>query len=97
MGQELLQRLRTLALDYGRRRPGGRAIGLNLRRLRTHLESALLREVADAALLVCGCCSTLAMGWGAANSALHVERDSQNVMFNPSSRTVAALRLLNRS
>ena len=37
-------------MSYGKRRPGGgKPVGLNLRHLRLHLESALLREVADTA------------------------------------------------
>ena len=63
-GQSLLCRLRRAALDFGRRRPGGGLpFGLNLRRLRARLEAALLREVADTALLALGCRSSLALGW----------------------------------
>lgn len=69
-GLDLLVRLRRLALDYGKRRPGGgRPVGLNLRRLRVRLEAALVREVADAALLALGCKSSLAINWGAAMHA----------------------------
>ena len=66
-GLALLRRLRRMALDFGKRRPGGgKPVGLNLRRLRARLEAALVREVADTALLAMGCKSTLALGWGAA-------------------------------
>jgi hypothetical protein len=66
----LLTRLRRAAMDFGKRHPGGgRPVGLNLRRVRLHLESALLREVADTALLALGCKASLAMGWHAAQQA----------------------------
>ena len=68
-GSDLLKRLRRMALDYGKRRPGGKPMGLNLRKLRARLEAALLRETADTALLAMGCQSTLALGWGAAMQA----------------------------
>lgn len=69
-GLALLQRLRRMSLDYGKRRSGsGRPVGLNLRELRARLEAALLREVADVALLSLGCRSTLALGWSAAAHA----------------------------
>ena len=48
-------------------------MGLNLRRLRARLETALLREVADAALLAMGCKSSLAMGWGSAVQAMRAQ------------------------
>jgi hypothetical protein len=69
-GLNLLRRLRRMAMDYGKRRPGGgRPVGLNLRRLRARLEAALVREVADIALLSMGCLSSLAVGWNAARHA----------------------------
>ena len=69
-GLDLLKRLRRAALDYVKRRPGGgKPVGLNLRRLRLRIEAAVLREVADTALLAMGCRSSLAMGWGAARHA----------------------------
>ena len=69
-GLALLRRLRRLALDFGRRRPaGGKPLGLNLRRLRARLEAAVLREVADGALLAMGCRASQALGWAAAAHA----------------------------
>ena len=69
-GLALLRRLRRMAMDFGKRRPGGgRPIGLNLRKLRARLEATLLREIADVALLSMGCRSSLAIGWGAAAHA----------------------------
>ena len=74
-GHALLARLRRAALDYGKRKPGGgRPVGLNLRRLRLHMESALFREVADAALLALGCKASLALGWQAAQGAAAASR-----------------------
>ena len=69
-GLALLRRLRRMALEYGKRRPGGgRPMGLNLRRLRARLEATLIRETADIALLAMGCRASLAIGWGAARHA----------------------------
>ena len=69
-GKRTLAALRRQDCDFGRRRPGTAApVGLNLRAMRTAVEAAVIREVADTALLALGCRSTEACGWKAANVA----------------------------
>ena len=60
-----LEALLAESRAWGRPRRGGRQ-GLDGRRLRLHLEAAVLREEADAILLALGCRARAILGWAAA-------------------------------